>query len=93
MNKLATLAAAAAIAIAAVPAVVIAQGTTQTIAAVDVKMLATGLRSSKIVGSEVVNENKDIIGKIDDLRRELFGDKTQPGGEVAALGERIPGPD
>jgi AcrB/AcrD/AcrF family len=24
-------------------------------------------------------------------RRELFGDKTQPGGEVAALGERIPG--
>src|SRR5215472_16694006 len=26
-------------------------------------------------------------------RRELFGDKTQPGGEVAALGGRIPGPD
>jgi len=59
MNKLATLAAAAAIATAAVPAVVIAQGTTQTIAAVDVKMLSTGLRSSKIVGSD--------IGKIDDL--------------------------
>src|SRR5258708_31447469 len=27
------------------------------------------------------------------FRRELFGDKTQPGGEVAALGERIPGAD
>src|SRR5215469_4763434 len=26
-------------------------------------------------------------------RRELFGDKTQPGGEVAALGERISGTD
>src|SRR5215831_631546 len=26
-------------------------------------------------------------------RRELFGDKTQPGGEVAALGERISGAD
>jgi hypothetical protein len=67
MNKIATLAAAAAIATAAVPAVVIAQGTTQTIAAVDVKALSTGLRSSKIVGSEVINENKDTIGKIDDL--------------------------
>ena len=67
MNKLATLAAAAAIATAAVPAVVIAQGTTQTIAAVDVKALSTGLRSSKIVGSEVINENKETIGKIDDL--------------------------
>ena len=45
MKKLATLAAVAAIVTAAVPAVVIAQGTTQTIAAVDVKMLATGLRA------------------------------------------------
>jgi len=67
MKKLATLAAVAAIMTAAVPAVVIAQGTTQTIAAVDVKMLATGLRASKIIGADVVNENKDTIGKIDDL--------------------------
>ena len=67
MNKLTALAAAAAIATAAVPAVVIAQGTTQTIAAIDVEMLSTGLRSTRIVGSEVVNENKDAIGKIDDL--------------------------
>jgi hypothetical protein len=41
MKKLATLAAVAAIMTAAVPAIVVAQGTTQTIAAVDVKMLAT----------------------------------------------------
>jgi sporulation protein YlmC with PRC-barrel domain len=67
MKKLATLAAAAAILTAAVPAAVVAQGTPQTIAAVDVQALSTGLRSSKIVGSEVVNENKETIGKIDDL--------------------------
>ena len=67
MKKLATLAAVAAIMTAAVPAIVVAQGTTQTIAAVDVKMLATGLRASKIIGADVVNENKDTIGKIDDL--------------------------
>ena len=67
MKKLATLAAVAAIATSAVPAVVIAQGTTQTVAAVDVKALASGLRSSKVVGSSVVNENKETIGKVDDL--------------------------
>jgi len=67
MKKLATLAAVAAIMAGAVPAIVVAQGTTQTITAVDVKMLATGLRGSKIIGADVVNENKDTIGKIDDL--------------------------
>ena len=67
MKKLATLAAVAAIVTAAVPAAVVAQGTTQTITAVDVKMLAMGLRGSKIIGADVVNENKDTIGKIDDL--------------------------
>ncbi len=67
MKKLATLAAVAAIMTAAAPVIVVAQGTTQTIAAVDVKMLATGLRGSKIIGADVVNENKDTIGKIDDL--------------------------
>ena len=60
MNKLATLAAVAAIMTAAVPAIVTAQGTTQTIAAVDVKMLATGLRGSKIIGADVVNENRSM---------------------------------
>jgi hypothetical protein len=67
MKKLATLAAVAALITAAVPAIVVAQGTTQTITAVDLKMLATGLRGSKIIGADVVNENKDTIGKIDDL--------------------------
>src|SRR5215831_4519876 len=67
MKKLATLAAFAAIMTTAVPAAVIAQGTTQTINSVDVHSLGTGVRSSKVVGSSVVNENKDTIGKIDDL--------------------------
>ena len=51
---------------AALPQSVGAQGT-QTIAAVDVKEVVTGLRASKIIGSDVVNLNKDSIGKIDDL--------------------------
>jgi sporulation protein YlmC with PRC-barrel domain len=67
MKKIATMAAVAAIMAAAVPAIVVAQGTTQTISVVDVKMLGTGLRASKIIGADVVNENKDTIGKIDDL--------------------------
>jgi hypothetical protein len=67
MKKLATLAAIASLATVAVPTIVIAQGTNQTIAAVDVKTVASGLRSSKVVGSSVMNENKDTIGKIDDL--------------------------
>ena len=44
-----------------------AQGATQKITTVDVKTLGTGLRASKVIGSDVVNENKDSIGKIDDL--------------------------
>jgi hypothetical protein len=67
MKKLATLAAVAALMTTAAPAAVIAQGATQTINAVDVQSLGSGLRSSKVVGSSVVNEKKDTIGKIDDL--------------------------
>jgi PRC-barrel domain len=67
MRKLATLAAIAAIATTVPPAVVIGQGSTQTISAVDVKVLTTGLRSSRIVGSEVYNENRQSVGRIDDL--------------------------
>lgn len=59
-----TLAAFAAL---AAPALVDAQGTTQTITTVDVKSLATGYRSSKVVGSDVVNEKRETIGKVDDL--------------------------
>jgi PRC-barrel domain len=46
-----------------------AQGTPQTVelAKVDVQMLSAGYRSSKIVGSSVVNDADENIGKIDDL--------------------------
>jgi hypothetical protein len=46
-----------------------AQGTTQTVplVRVDVQKLATGYRSTKIVGSSVVNQHDDKIGTVDDL--------------------------
>ncbi len=68
--RLQSLAAASALlaALAAyAPAPVFAQGAPQTISTVDVRALATGYRSSKIVGSTVVNDNNQSIGKIDDL--------------------------
>ncbi|MGB9152494.1 MAG: PRC-barrel domain-containing protein [Alphaproteobacteria bacterium] len=34
---------------------------------VDVQKLSTGYRTSKIIGSNVVNDSAEIIGKIDDL--------------------------
>lgn len=34
---------------------------------VDVHKLATGYRSSKIVGSSIVNQNDDKVGTVDDL--------------------------
>ena len=45
------------------------QGVPQTIAltSVDATTLATGFRTSKVVGSAVVNEANESIGKIDDL--------------------------
>ena len=49
--------------------VAFAQGKPQTIAIakVDPQTLATGYRTSKVVGSTVVNEANETIGKIDDL--------------------------
>jgi len=46
-----------------------AQGTPQTIELVkiDVQKLAAGYRSSKVVGSSVVNDANETIGTIDDL--------------------------
>ena len=67
MNKFVAFVVLATFVTAAAPHWAIAQGTTQTITAVDVKEVATGLRASKIIGSDVVNANKDSIGKIDDL--------------------------
>lgn len=48
---------------------VMAENVTQTIQLVhvDVQKLSTGYRTSKIIGSSVVNEANDTIGKIDDL--------------------------
>ena len=45
------------------------QGAPQTIdiAKVDVQQLSAGYRSSKVVGSAVVNDANETIGKIDDL--------------------------
>ena len=46
-----------------------AQGVPQTagIVKVDPKTVATGWRTSKVVGSTVVNEANETVGKIDDL--------------------------
>jgi hypothetical protein len=45
------------------------QGVQQTvpIARVDVQTVAAGYRASKVIGSNVLNEAKETIGKIDDL--------------------------
>jgi PRC-barrel domain len=46
-----------------------AQGAPQTIeiARVDVQKVAAGFRASKVIGSKVLNEANETIGKIDDL--------------------------
>ncbi len=67
MKKIAAVTALAAFAALAAPALTDAQGVTQTITTVDIKSLASGYRSSKVVGSDVVNEKKETIGKVDDL--------------------------
>ena len=45
------------------------QGVPQTMALtkVDMKTVASGYRTSKVVGSDVVNEAKETVGTIDDL--------------------------
>ena len=52
-----------------------AQGMPQTVelAKVDVQKLAAGYRASKVIGSSVVNEENEVIGKIDDLLVSLDG--------------------
>jgi len=58
MRKRASLAAIVATLITVPPAIVIGLGSTQTISAVDVKVLTPGLRNSRIAGSEVYDENR-----------------------------------
>jgi sporulation protein YlmC with PRC-barrel domain len=46
-----------------------AQGTPQTvdIAKIDVQQLSAGYRASKVIGSSVLNDANETIGKVDDL--------------------------
>jgi sporulation protein YlmC with PRC-barrel domain len=52
-----------------IPAVVVAQGAPQTVQLVkgDVVKLSTGYRASKVLGSSVVNDAGDTVGKIDEI--------------------------
>jgi PRC-barrel domain len=69
MNKSMLLASAAMICVALLSGGAGAQGTVQTVelVKVDVQKLSAGYRSSKVVGSTVVNDADETIGKIDDL--------------------------
>jgi len=53
----------------AMPMLVLAQGPPQTVqlTKVDVVKVATGYRASKVIGSSVVNETNDTVGKVDDI--------------------------
>jgi hypothetical protein len=64
-----TLLAGAALLAASLSGPVLAQGAPQTVTLmkVDPASLATGYRTSKVVGSTVVNEVNDTVGTIDDL--------------------------
>ena len=69
MKRSLTLLAGVAIIATALGSQVIAQGVPQTIVLmkVDPSTLATGYRTSKVVGATVVNEANETVGTIDDL--------------------------
>src|SRR6201982_2419191 len=69
MKTVMVLASAAMISVALFSGGVGAQGTPQTIELVkiNVQKLAAGYRASKVIGSSVVNDANETIGKIDDL--------------------------
>lgn len=69
MNKSMLLASAGIVGLVLLSGPVIAQGLPQTveIATVDLKKVAAGYRATEVVGTAVVNEANDTIGKIDDL--------------------------
>jgi hypothetical protein len=69
MTRSTVLLASAAILMAATGAPALAQGTLQTVTLmkIDQSTLATGYRTSKVVGSAVQNEANETIGTIDDL--------------------------
>ena len=69
MKKALLLASAAMIGIVVISANAKAQGVPQTVAItkVDVQKVAAGYRASKVIGSSVINDANENIGKIDDL--------------------------
>ena len=69
MKRVIVLASAAIIGVALLAGGAEAQGTPQTVdlVKVDVLKLAAGYRASKVIGSNVLNEANETIGKIDDL--------------------------
>ena len=69
MKKTMLLASAAMVGVGFLAAHANAQGVPQTvdIAKVDVQTVAAGYRASKVIGSSVLNEANETIGKIDDL--------------------------
>ena len=80
IKKSMVLASAAIIGIAVLSGGAGAQGTPQTVELVklDVQKLAAGYRSSKVVGTSVVNDANETIGKIDDLLVSLDGKQHMP---------------
>ena len=69
MKKTMLLASASLICIVVLATHANAQGVSQTveITKVDVQKVAAGYRASKVIGSSVVNDANETIGKIDDL--------------------------
>ena len=69
MKRVMVLASAAVIGVAVQSGGAGAQGTPQTVelVKVDVQKLAAGYRASKVIGTSVVNDANETIGKIDDL--------------------------
>jgi hypothetical protein len=69
MKKTMLLVSAAMMGVGFFAAPVNAQGVPQTvaIAKVDLKTVAAGYRASKVIGSSVLNQANETIGKIDDL--------------------------
>jgi len=69
MTRPITLLGCAALVAASLAGNALAQGAPQNVALVkvDPQSLATGWRSSKVVGSSVVNDSNETVGKVDDL--------------------------
>jgi hypothetical protein len=69
MTRSIALLAGAAVFVAILSSPAFSQGTPQTLSLmkVDPQTLATGYRTSKVVGSTVVNEANETVGTIDDL--------------------------